>query len=119
MASPFPLLHAGTCPMTLCSCEIRADADGVRGVPVVGITVVVDIAEIRRRLDGPYRGHPIFLVFQMLQETVVRLPQCLDHVEQGLDFQHDVHILVLICRQRLGDVLELVLELVAALQRLV
>ena len=68
--------------MTLCSCEIRADADGVRGVPVVGITVVVDIAEIRRRLDGPYRGHPIFLVFQMLQETVVRLPQCLDHVEQ-------------------------------------
>ena len=105
--------------MTLCSCEIRADADGVRGVPVVGITVVVDIAEIRRRLDGPYRGHPIFLVFQMLQETVVRLPQCLDHVEQGLDFQHDVHILVLVCWQRLGDVLELVLELVAALQCLV
>lgn len=55
----------------------------------------------------------------MLQEAVVRLPQSLDHVEQGLDFQNNVHVLVLVCGQRLGDVLELVLELVAALQRLV
>lgn len=59
------------------------------------------------------------LIFQVLQEAVVGLPELLHHVEQLLDFEHDVHIPVFVSRQRLGDVLELVLELVAALQRLV
>ena len=47
----FPIAVRGIQPDCMHGCEIRADAYRVRGVPVVGIAVVVDIAEIRRRLN--------------------------------------------------------------------
>ena len=55
----------------------------------------------------------------MFFETVVRLPEALDRVEQVLDLQHDAGVLVFVCRKDFRDILELVLEHIAALHRLV
>ena len=38
-------------PALWCGCEIRAHAARVRGAVVVRITIVVDIAEVRRRVN--------------------------------------------------------------------
>ena len=38
-------------PALSCGCEIRAHAVGVRGAVVVRIAIVVDIAEVRRRIN--------------------------------------------------------------------
>lgn len=42
----------------VCGCEIRADANDVRRVPVVRIAVVVDIAGVGGRLHAQNRKHP-------------------------------------------------------------
>ena len=42
----------------VCGCEIRADANDVRRVPVVGIAVVVDIAGVGGRLHTQNRSYP-------------------------------------------------------------
>ena len=56
--SSFPIAVRGIQPDRMHGCEIRADADGVRGVPVVGIAIVVDVAEVRRRLNN-IKSHPL------------------------------------------------------------
>lgn len=70
----------------VCGCEIRADANNVGGVPVVGIAVVVDIAGVGSRLHVQNRDYPTILVFQGFKETVVGLPQSLYNIKQGLNF---------------------------------